>query len=243
MNPTRPPNGNTGSDQNFSSKKASLDFDQPSNETPSSKMSLPSSSNPSARAEVLADEEAPVMPGMNAQFFRVLAWNVSEMRYTHRLTQAELAEKTGLSIDQISQIERGFGRTSFETLIRLADFFAVKVSVLCQDIPKGIQIKAELRRRFAENDDWKFTKEFSESPKVSWIKLSPRKFRQLQVQKNSLYDFIAVEGHVMIEGPEVFEKLKPREVLSLKGSGRVRMRSVSDVPRSEVIVVQCQSDS
>ncbi|MBS1972355.1 MAG: helix-turn-helix transcriptional regulator [Bdellovibrionales bacterium] len=175
---------------------------------------------------------------INSQFFRVLAWNVMEMRHTHRLTQGELAEKTGLSIDQISHIERGFGKTSFETLITLANFFGVKVAVLCEDVPKGIQIKAEMRRAVIEKEDLKFSKEFSESPKIFFVRLSPRKWRHVQVQKNYIYDFIAVSGHVMIHGPEVFEQMKPKEILSLKGSGKLRIRSVSGVEQSEVLVIQ-----
>lgn len=175
---------------------------------------------------------------MNSQFFRVLAWNVSELRHTHRLTQEELAAKTCLTIDQISNVERGLGKASFETLIKLADFFGVKVAVLCEDVPKGIQIKAEMRRAVVEKDDLKFSKEFSESPKIFFVKLSPRKWRHVQVQKNFIYDFVAVGGHVLIQGPEVFEQMKPREVLSLKGSGRVSIRSVSGVEQSEVLVIQ-----
>lgn len=175
---------------------------------------------------------------INSQFFRVLAWNVMEMRHSHRLTQGELAEKTGLSISQISHIERGFGKTSFETLITLANFFGVKVAVLCEDVPKGINIKAEMRRTVLEGDDLKFSKEFSDSPKIFSVKLSPRKWRHVQVQKNYIYDFVAVTGKVMIEGPEVYEQMKPWEILSLKGSGKLRMRSVSDFPQSEVLVIQ-----
>lgn len=183
-------------------------------------------------------DSEPTQSQMNSHFFRVLAWNVMEMRHTHRLTQTGLAKETGLSVDQISRIERGFGETSFETLIKLADFFGVKVAVLCEDVPKGIQIKAEMRRAVVEEDDLKFSKEFSESPKIFFVKLSPRKWRHVQVQKSFIYDFIAVGGHVMIHGPEVFEQMKPREILSLKGSGRLRIRSVSGVEQSEVIVIQ-----
>lgn len=175
---------------------------------------------------------------MNSQFFRVLAWNVSELRYTHRLTQAELAEKAGLTRDQISHIERGFGRTSFETLITLADFFGVKVAKLCEDLPKGRMFRWEMRRSVLEGDTLKFSKDFSEAPKMFLISLSPDKMHKVYVQKNYIYDFVGLSGEIMINAPEVFESIKSREILSLTGSGRMLFRSRSNFQKSEMLVIQ-----
>lgn len=183
-------------------------------------------------------EKKPDVSQMNSQFFRVLAWNVSELRYTHRLTQTELAEKAGLTRDQISHIERGFGRTSFETLITLADFFGVKVAKLCEDVPRGRNMRWRMRKSVLEGEALKFSKEFSEAPKISLISLSSRKWHRIQVQKNFIYDFVGLSGRIMIDAPEVFESISAREILSLTGSGRMMFRSCSDVPRSEMLVIQ-----
>lgn len=183
-------------------------------------------------------QEPSELKPMNSQFFRVLAWNVSELRYTHRLTQEGLAEKTKLTIDQISTIERGLGKTSFETLITLADFFGVKVAKLCEDVPRGRNFRWRLRRSVLEGDTLKYSKEFSESPKITLVSLSPRKWHRILVQKNYHYEFIGLSGRIMIQAPEVFESIEPQKILSLTGSGRMQFRSYTDVPKSEMLLIQ-----
>lgn len=175
---------------------------------------------------------------MNSQFFWAVAWNVSELRHTHRLTQYELAEETGLSREQVSHIERGHGRISFDSLITLADYFEVKVAKLCEDVPRGRESRWRMRRSFLEKDLLKFTKVFSESPKIHWLTLYPRRFRPFKIQSGYVYDFVSISGHIMIEGPEVYEAMKPQEVFSIKGSVQLRMRSFSDTPKSEMLVIQ-----
>lgn len=61
-----------------------------------------------------------------------------QLRRQKDLTQEQLAEVTGLSVDSISNIERGINAPSFQTLERLAKALSVSVAELFQfDLDKG----------------------------------------------------------------------------------------------------------
>ena len=55
---------------------------------------------------------------------------IQNLRKQAEITQEELANKTGLSIDTISHIERGVFGTKFEILEQLAEIFDVEVKEL-----------------------------------------------------------------------------------------------------------------
>jgi transcriptional regulator with XRE-family HTH domain len=70
-----------------------------------------------------------------------LGVKIKQIRKTAKLTQERLAEKTGLSVEYISRIERGVSQPSFKTLEMLADalnvtakdFWDFKAPVLFRD--------------------------------------------------------------------------------------------------------------
>lgn len=76
-----------------------------------------------------------------ANVIKQVGERIKQIRKTTKLTQERLAEKTGLSVEYISRIERGVGQPSFKTLTSLAevlnvhikDFFDFKGPVLFRD--------------------------------------------------------------------------------------------------------------
>jgi len=50
-----------------------------------------------------------------------------EIRHLRKITQAQLAEKVGVSVEFISLIERGINSPSFDTLEKLAEAMGVQV--------------------------------------------------------------------------------------------------------------------
>lgn len=56
-----------------------------------------------------------------------LGVKIKQIRKTAKLTQEKLAEKTGLSVEYISRIERGVAQPSFKTIEMLADALNVTV--------------------------------------------------------------------------------------------------------------------
>lgn len=80
-----------------------------------------------------------------------LGKRIKQIRKVARLTQEMLAEKTGLSVEYISRLERGMSQPSFKTLEALAkslsvnpkDFFDFKGPVLFQDRRKEAKQKKE----------------------------------------------------------------------------------------------------
>lgn len=84
-------------------------------------------------------------------FGKQLGKRIKQIRKAARLTQERLAEKTGLSVEYISRLERGMSQPSFKTLEALAkslnvnakDFFDFKGAVLFQDREKEVKQKRE----------------------------------------------------------------------------------------------------
>lgn len=56
----------------------------------------------------------------------VLAQNITQLRRWRKLTQAQLAQRTGLHHTEISRIERGLRDIRVSTLARLAHGLSVK---------------------------------------------------------------------------------------------------------------------
>ena len=50
-----------------------------------------------------------------------------ELRHVHGITQAQLAEKIGVTVEFISLMERGINSPSFDTLEKLANAIGVEV--------------------------------------------------------------------------------------------------------------------
>ena len=59
---------------------------------------------------------------MDAERLKALFGNrVRELRLERDLTQEELAEATGLSVEYVSKIERGLGSPSFSVIARICN--------------------------------------------------------------------------------------------------------------------------
>ncbi len=69
------------------------------------------------------------------------AVNVRQYRRVGGLTQAQLAEALGLSVEMVGKIERGTSSPSFETIEKLSDVLKVPTAVLfganADSLPKG----------------------------------------------------------------------------------------------------------
>lgn len=76
-----------------------------------------------------------------ADLSKQLGERMKQIRKTAKLTQERLAEKTGLSVEYISRLERGVSQPSLKTLglmakflnIAVKDFFDFKTPVLFRD--------------------------------------------------------------------------------------------------------------
>lgn len=64
------------------------------------------------------------------EFLRDLGSAIAAQRRVLKLTQEELAERLKTSPEWVSQIERGVGAPSLETLLRIADALGVTLSDL-----------------------------------------------------------------------------------------------------------------
>ena len=58
-----------------------------------------------------------------------LGKRVRYLRKLEKLTQAQLAERMELTVNYISQIETGVASPTFQTLVKLANCFAVILSI------------------------------------------------------------------------------------------------------------------
>ena len=61
---------------------------------------------------------------------RVLAENISELRKSNNLTQAEFAERLNYSDKAVSKWERGMAYPSMNTVIKMAELFQVSMDVV-----------------------------------------------------------------------------------------------------------------
>lgn len=68
---------------------------------------------------------------INDDFYKQLGINIKKRREILNLTQQELADKTGISLNHIGKIEVAFSKPSLETVIKIADTLNITVSELC----------------------------------------------------------------------------------------------------------------
>jgi transcriptional regulator with XRE-family HTH domain len=62
---------------------------------------------------------------------KLLGQRIRQVRRAKNLTQSDLAEKIGFSVNYISQIETGIASPTFETLVRIADGLEMPLKELC----------------------------------------------------------------------------------------------------------------
>ena len=73
-----------------------------------------------------------------------LGMRVRQQRVLNRLTQEQLAEKTGVSSSFIGHIERGEKKASVETVVALCNAMDISPSVLLQDSLSDAVMRSQL---------------------------------------------------------------------------------------------------
>jgi len=68
------------------------------------------------------------------KFYKNLGKKIKILRENANLTQEQLAEKTGLSIDFIGKIEVNLKYPSIKTLLKFAEVFEISISDLLKDL-------------------------------------------------------------------------------------------------------------
>lgn len=69
---------------------------------------------------------------MNENFYKALGNNIKKQRKKMRLTQQELADKAGISLNFMGKIEVAFSKPALDNLIILAEKLDTTVSELCR---------------------------------------------------------------------------------------------------------------
>lgn len=69
---------------------------------------------------------------MNNDFYKLLGENIKRYRKVKGLTQQELADKLGISLNFMGKIEVAFSKPSLDTLIKIAEGLNISVSDLCR---------------------------------------------------------------------------------------------------------------
>ena len=69
---------------------------------------------------------------MHENFYRLLGKNIKLKRIAQKLTQQELADKIGISLNFMGKIEVAFSKPSLDTLINISQALDVSVSDLCK---------------------------------------------------------------------------------------------------------------
>ena len=68
---------------------------------------------------------------MHNSFYKFLGKNIKKRRKELKMTQQDLADKSGLSLNFIGKIEVAFSKPSLDALIDIADAVDISVSELC----------------------------------------------------------------------------------------------------------------
>ena len=69
---------------------------------------------------------------INDNFFVQLGINIKKYRNLQNLTQQELADKAGITLNHLGKIEVAYSRPSLDTIIDIANAFNITVSELCK---------------------------------------------------------------------------------------------------------------
>ena len=81
-----------------------------------------------------------------------MGFRVRQQRELNQLTQAQLAEKAGVTTSFIGHIERGEKKASVETVVSLCNAMAISPSVLLQDSLNDGAMQSQLAID-ADNED------------------------------------------------------------------------------------------
>ena len=69
---------------------------------------------------------------LNDNFYKNLGISIKQKRMEKGLSQQNLADKAGLSLNFIGKVEVAYSKPSMDSIIKIADALEVTVSVLCK---------------------------------------------------------------------------------------------------------------
>ena len=69
---------------------------------------------------------------MQTEFYKILGNNIKQRRKELKITQQELADIAGISLNFVGKIEVAFSKPSLDTLIDIADALETTVSKLTE---------------------------------------------------------------------------------------------------------------
>lgn len=98
---------------------------------------------------------------------KLIGSQVRQCRKAAGLSQADLAEKAGISLDMVGRLERGITAPSLDTLNTLSTTFGVSIAEL---VSIGISESALLRRRNKELEDIVTMLNGVDSKDLKWLK-------------------------------------------------------------------------
>lgn len=81
--------------------------------------------------KMMESEPEPELPKRDV--YREIRYMIISERKKHKMTQKQLAEKTGLSQANISNIEKGNSRPTIDTLMKIADAFGKQLAVYFEE--------------------------------------------------------------------------------------------------------------
>jgi len=93
--------------------------------------------------KTFSPSETPAMT--NDEMKRLFGLRVQALRRRRGLTQEQLAEAVGKSVDTISNIERGFSSTRLETALSIADAVSVTLTELFDFDPAANELERKQR--------------------------------------------------------------------------------------------------
>ncbi len=86
--------------------------------------------------------------------YNLIGTRIKKCRTAAHLTQEHLAEKLGVSVGYVGQMERNLTKPSLEMLSRLSSIFGCEISYLLDGsiVESDDYLEAELKRKFSKLD-------------------------------------------------------------------------------------------
>ena len=69
---------------------------------------------------------------LNNNFYKNLGISIKQKRIAKGLSQQELADKAGLSLNFLGKIEVAYSKPSIDSIIKIAEALNITVSTLCK---------------------------------------------------------------------------------------------------------------
>ncbi len=130
-------------------------------------------------------------------FSNDLGQQIRTVRQSQQLTLETIAQRSGISIGALSQVERGKGNPAFFTLLKIAHALEVPLTSLLQLETRGSPVVRSRKRR-------PLAPHFFEAPEVKSELLTPDLDRQLQICRYVLPPGATTESTPFVHRGEEF---------------------------------------